>query len=266
MPYVSQRPEQQEHPDLGVRLRDAAPLVDAIKWLQVSGSEILNFDEARPDPDRVTVYLCNHGPVLAPFPAPALTVDALLQAGGYEDLTAVTLFHQVVEFNPVLSAVLSKYFGHATPELRSMAGLIRLMKERRFHILGTAPEGRSCLWSYDAPVGPFTRKGLMVAALEADADVILTAQKGIERLGLPLRLPFGLRLPFEGGPRGLLLTWWLPGRRAHVTLKYRRYRPLLSADERARLDPTQRRAQISAELDRMHAQLSALYESIPERP
>lgn len=249
-------------PELGVRLRNAAPLVEVIKWLQISGYEILNFEEARPAPDRVTVYLCNHGPVLAPFPAPTLTVDALLKAGGYEDLIAVTLFHRIVELNPLLSAVLTKYFGHSTPELRSKAGLIRLMKERRFQILGTAPEGRSCAWTYDAPVGPFTRQGLMVAALEADADVILTAQKGVERFGLPLRLPFGLRLPFEGGPRGLLLPWWYPGRRTFVTLKYKRYEPLMSAEERDGLSPMNRRAQIGAELARMHAQLSALYESM----
>ncbi len=201
--------------------------------------------------------------MLAPFPAPTLTVDALLQAGGYDDLRAVTLFHRIVEFNPVLSAVLTKYFGHATPELQSLSGLIRLMRERRFHILGTAPEGRSCAWTYDAPVGPFTRQGLMVAALEADADVILTAQKGVERFGLPLRLPFGLRLPFEGGPRGLQLSWWWPGRRTFVTLKYQRYKPLITPATRAQLAPDQRRAQIDAELTRMHAQLTALYESIP---
>jgi len=252
-----------ERPRLGVRLRDAAPLVAAIKKLQVSGYEILNLDAALPNPDRVTVYICNHGPVLAPFPAPTLTVAALLEAGGYEDLIAVTLFHWIVELNPVLSAVLTKYFGHSTPELRSMEGLIRLMKERRFHILGTAPEGRSCAWSYDAPVGPFTRQGLMVAALEADADVILTAQKGVERFGLPVRLPFGLRLPFEGGPRGLLLPWWYPGRRTFVTLKYGRYQPLMTAEERAGLSPGDRRVQLGAELARMHAQLTALYEEIP---
>ncbi len=253
----------QNTPELGVRLRDAVPLIEAVKKLQVSGYEILDFDEARPDPERVTVYLCNHGPVLAPFPAPTLTVDALLKAGGYDDLRAVTLFHWIVELNPVLSAVLTKYFGHSTRELQSMSGLIKLMKERRFHILGTAPEGRSCGWIYDDPVGPFTRKGLMVAALEADADVVLTAQKGIERFGLPVRLPFGLRLPFEGGPRGVQMSWWWPGRRAFVKIKYRRYVPLITAEARSRLDPVQRRVQIGAELDRMHAQLSVLYESIP---
>ena len=249
-------------PALGVHLRDAAPLVEVIKKAQIEGYEILNLAEGKPRPGRVTVYICNHGPVLWPLPAPALTVDALLKEGGFEDLVAVTLFHWVLELNPLASAVLTRYFGHSTRELRSVAGLIRLMKERRFDIVGTAPEGRSSGWSYDeAPFGPFTRRGLLVAALEADADVILTAQRGVERFGVPLRFPFGARLPFDDGPRGLLVSWWIPGRRAFVTIKYRRYQPRMSAAQRATLSPGERRAQIDEEIARMHAQLTALYQS-----
>jgi hypothetical protein len=256
---------QDETADLskvGVRLADARPLIDLVKKFQIEGYEILNLDEGRPHPERVTVYICNHGPLLAPLPAPALTVDALLDEGGYDDLRAVTLFHRIVEVVPFASMVLRKYFGHATPKLQSMAGLIELMKQRRFHIVGTAPEGRSCTWRYEAPVGPFTKQGLMVAALEAEADVILTAQKGVECFGYPVPFPFGLRLPFEGGPSGISLPFWWPGRKAYVQIKYLRYQPLISAEERATLSASARREQIGRELTRMHEQLSALYQSI----
>jgi len=246
-----------------VYLREAAPLVAVIKRLMVESYELLNPEVALPDPDGVTVYLSNHGPLLTPFPAAALTVDHLLRRGGYDELVAVTLFHRVVEWVPGLSPVLSRYFGHSTPELRSVAGLTALMRQRRIQILGTAPEGRSCVWAYDQGVGPFTKVGLMVAALQAGADIVLAAQKGLERFGLPLRLPGGAALPLPDRPRGVQLPRWVPGYRTHVTVHYGRYQPLLDPAARAALDPAARRAQLDQELGAIHHQLGALYAEIP---
>lgn len=250
--------------EFGVRLRESAPLIALVKRFLIADHVLLNPEEARPRPDRVTVYLSNHGPIFAPLPAPILTVDWLLQQGGYDELIAVTLFHKAIEFMPGVSPVLTRYLGHSTNELRSLEGLIRLMKAKRFHIIGTVPEGSSCVYTYDEPVGPFTTFGLMVAALEADADIILTAQKGVECFGLPVRLPFGLRLPLApGGPRGLQLPAWYPGLKARVSLKYQRYQPLMSAAARAALDPTHRREQLREESANVRDQLLALYRSVP---
>lgn len=253
-----------ERPEIGVPLREAAPLIRLVKRLLVESHTLVNPEVALPRKDRVTVYLANHGPLWTPFPAPVLTVDYLLAKGGYEDLVAVTLFHRVVELVPGLSPALTRYFGHSTPELRSLPGLIALMRARRIQILGTVPEGRSCVYSFEAPVGPFTKRGLMIAALEADADIVLTAQKGVERFGLPLRLPAGLTLPIPGRPRGLQLPVWYPGRRAHITVGYARYRPLRTAEERALLGPEERRAQLEEEISAIHRQLSDLYRSLPK--
>ena len=248
-------------PEFGVYLRDAAPAVKLFKAALVEDYEIINPEVGLPDPERVTVYLCNHGPMFTPMAAPVLLIDHLLKIGGYEDLIAVTLFHRAIEFIPGLSPLLRRYFGHSTTKLRSMPGLIELMKERRFHVIGTAPEGISCVGSYDEPVGPFTRQGLMVAALAAEAQIILTVQKGSERFGKAVRLPFGLTVPGTQGARGLVLPFWYPGYKARLRLKLRRYEPLMSAEARAKLGPSERKAQLREELRRMRAQLVALYHS-----
>ena len=244
-------------------LREAAPLVTALRRLLVESHELINPRVALPRRDRVTVYLTNHGPVWTPFPAPVLTVDYLLQQGGYDDLVAITLFHKLVEFIPGLSPLLTRYFGHSTPALRSVEGITEIMRARKVHIFGTAPEGRSCIYSFDAPVGPFTKVGLMVAALQADADIVLAAQKGVESFGAHLRLPAGATLPLPGRPRGLQLPVWVPGRRAHITVAYRRYAPRCSAQERAALPLHAQRAQLDEEIAAIHRELSDLYRSLP---
>lgn len=257
------RPRASRRPPLGVYLYETAPLLLAVKRLLIEDYELLNPEVALPDPDRVTVYLSNHGPMFAPLPAPVLTVDYLLQQGGYDELIAITLFHRAVQFMPGFSHLLARYFGHSTPELHSLSGLIALMKERAFNIIGTSPEGASCVGIYEDPVGPFTKPGLMIAGLEAGADIILAAQRGVECFGLPVRLPAGLSLPLAGRPRGLQLPFWYPGCKARVTLKYERYQPLRTAEDRARLSPGQRRAQLREEIDHIHHRLSQLYQSIP---
>lgn len=249
-------------PELGVYLKDAAPLILLIKALMVEDSELINPEVCQPDRDRVTVYLSNHGSFIAPIPAPALTAEYLLEQGGYDDLVVVTLFHTIAEFLPGLSPVLRRYFGHSTQKLRSLPRLIEMMKARRFHVIGTTPESRSAALSYDHPIGPFTKFGLMVAALESGADIVLTAQKGVEILGVPIRLPLGLTLPFEGRPRGVLFPLWYPGHRARIRIKYGRYQPLMSAEERCGLSRLARREQNRKDFDRIYEQLVALYDSI----
>lgn len=252
-------------PDVGIFLEDARPLIALVKRLLIEDYEILDSEQARPKRDRVTVYLCNHGPAFAPLPAPVLSVDHLLELGGYNDFVAVTLFHWFVEVVPGASHLLHRYFGHSTRQLRSISGLIEMMKARRFQIIGTAPEGISCALSYDEPVGAFTRVGLMVAALEADADIVLTAQKGVEVFGQRVDLPPGWRLPLRHGPRGLVLPRWYPGCKARVRLRHRRYTPLMSYAGRQALSGRERREQLNAEMAHIRRELIRLYRDIPGR-
>ena len=59
-----------ERPEIGVPLREAAPLVAAVKRLLVESHTLVEPEIALPRRERVTVYLANHGPLLTPFPAP----------------------------------------------------------------------------------------------------------------------------------------------------------------------------------------------------
>ncbi len=192
-----------------------------------------------------------------------LTVEHLLESGDYDDLIAVTLFHWIVEFIPGISPLLKRYFGHSTQKLRSMSGVIKMMKERRFQVIGTAPEGSSCVMAYDDPVGPFTRCGLMVAGLLADADIVMAAQSGVEIFGKRVLFPGGLALPLAHGPRGVLIPRWSPGLKAHVKVKYRRYEALKPPQELAALEGSARRAALGNEITRIQGQLNELYLSIP---
>lgn len=247
-------------PEVGIPLREAAPFVALVKWLFVEDYEIKNPEEGIPRRDGVTVYVCNHGPVIAPVPAPALTVEMLLQRGGYDDLLAVTLFHWVVELVPGMAPVLRRYFGHATRKMRTVDQVVEAMRAGQFQIIGTAPEGASCSLSYDEAVGPFTRHGLLIAGLRAGADLVLTAQRGTEVFGKELPFPAGLRVPAFGKPaRGLLLPRWSPRRRARVTLEYRRFVPRLSPEALEALPPDQRRAHIGEELRRIQRELCELH-------
>ena len=252
------------HPDIGVFLKDSAPLIRLMKGLFVEEATLLNPQECLPRPNRVTVYLSNHGPITAPFPPPILTVEHLLKLGGYEELVAVTLFHWIVEITPGLSPLLKRYLGHSTRALRSMEGVTEMMRQRRFNIIGTAPEGSSSGYYYDEPVGPFTRCGLIVAGLLAGADFVLTAQKGIEHFGRRIPFPGGpKKLPVVGRPNGVQLINWYPGKRARVTLKYGRYVQRTSPEELAAAGKAERRSLLGAEIQAIHAQLSDQYRSIP---
>ncbi len=264
---MSRGPSTRSDREIGIPLREARPLIRAVKLLMVEQATLVNTEAALPDPDRVTVYLSNHGPVFAPFPAPVLTIDHLLQRGGYEDLVAVTLFHRVVEFMPGVSPVLRRYFGHSTRQCRSVSGLAELMRQRRFQIIGTVPEGSSSCFTYDDPVGHFTKAGLLVAALEADADIVLTAQKGVEVFGRAIRRPRRVirRLPETrvfGRPTGVLLPWWSPRRRGRITLAYRRYQPISAPGELAALKGAERKLRIGQEMVHARSQLLDLYRSI----
>jgi len=251
-------------PPVGVHLSDAAPLIAAYRALFIEDSELIDVEQALPERDRVTVYLANHGSFIAPFPAPMLTVAHLLERGGYDDLVAVTLFHKVAELIPGLSPILRRFFGHSTPKLTSLSGLIELMKARQFQIVGTAPEGWASIFTWDQPVGKLTKVGLMVAAFEADADLILAVQKGMEVYGREAPLPFGLRLPISGRPRGFLFPVYWPGLRATIRVKFERYEPSLPFAQRQQLSPAERRAWNEQEFERVRLHMNELYRSIPD--
>jgi hypothetical protein len=253
-------------PDHRVHLSDAAPFVALYKALFLDVCELIDVEQALPDRAGVTAYVVNHGSFVAPYPAPVLTVAHLLERGGYDDLVAVTLFHRVAEFIPGLAPVLRRFLGHSTREIRTLADLVALLRSGRVHLVGTAPEGWTSLFTWDEPVGPFTKVGLVVAALEAEATLVLAAQKGVEVFGRPLPLPAGLRLPLPGRPRGLLLPVYTPGRRASVRVKYERYEPSLSFAERSAFSPARKREWYTREIERVRRRLVLLYESIPDLP
>ena len=255
-------------PEIGVHLREAAPLIEVIKFLMVEDFELINPEVALPDRDRVTVYLVNHGSFIAPTVAPALTVEYVLQQGGYDDLVAVTLFHWIAEYIPGLSPIFVKFFGHSTRKLRSLPGLVEMMRAKRFQVIGTAPEGVSSIFIYDEPIGPLTKGGLIVAALEADADIVLAVQKGMEVFGRPVVLPLGATFPVEGlfpylkQPRGMLLPVWNRRRRARLRVKYARYEPLVPYSERSESSRRERRKLNGEEIERIRQQMIDLYRSM----
>ncbi len=250
-------------PEVGVCLGDAAPLVAIFQTLFIEDYELIDIEQALPDRDKVTAYFVNHGSFIAPFPAPMLTVAHLLERGGFDDLVALTLFHKVAEFIPGLSPLLQRYFGHSTNELQSVSDLIEMMKARKFHMIGTAPESWSSIFTWDDPIGPLRKVGLLVAALEADADIVLAVQKGMEVYGRELNLPWGARFPGILGPRGLLLPVFKPLPRARIRVKYERFKPSLTFDQRARLTATERRAWNQQEFVRVRRHMIDLYRSIP---
>ena len=252
-----------DRPELGIYLKQAAPMITLVKRFWVNHHRLIDADQCLPRPGRVTVYISNHGPMFAPLPAPALTVDHLLSLGGYDQFVAITLFHNVVEWVPGVSLMLRKTFGHSTTRLRSMSDLIEMMKQRRFNIIGTTPEGSSSAFCYDEPVGAFTRPGLMIAALESEADIVLAAQKGVEVFGMPVRFPADLTLPMPERPRGLMFPRWYPGLKADVTVAYRRFEPATTPARRDAMGERGRREALSDEMIRIRAELLDLYHSIP---
>ena len=60
-----------------------------------------------------------------------------------------------------------------------------------------------------------------------------------------------------------MVPLWYPGRRADVTIKYRRYEPTLQADELTALPRPERRRRLDLEMARVRRQLLELYRSIP---
>lgn|GEM_PF-4570689 len=254
--------EHRKRPEIGVYLHEAAPVVELVKKYMLDGFDLVSPEQALPEPDRVTVYISNHGPMFAPLPAPALTVDYLLKQGKFDNLVAVTLFHRIIRFLPGMSTMMTRYFGHSTPALNSISGLVDQMKARRFHIIGTAPEGTSCMLSYDEPVGPFTKFGLLKAALEANANIVLVAQRGIEPLGRRVRFPWGLTLPVFGQANGIQVPVIDPRLKVHVKVRHERYQPIMPADDRAKLPISDQRTLVGKEFTRMRRRMLEMYESL----
>ena len=68
-----------ERPEFGIYLKETAPFVSFMKDFSIASAELINPELAKPSEDRVTVFLSNHGSFIAPFPAPILTLDYLLE-------------------------------------------------------------------------------------------------------------------------------------------------------------------------------------------
>jgi len=112
------------------------------------------------------------------------------------------LLHKAVLTTPVFKNIAKYYVGNT---LSGYQELINILKTVPNAFVATAPEGVSCNFVYDDPIGEFTTLGLLKAALETDTNIVMACIKQDEPMSIPVDLSIvsqfkkgakGIRLPF----------------------------------------------------------------------
>lgn len=112
------------------------------------------------------------------------------------------LLHKAVLTTPVFKDIAKYYVGNT---LSGYQELVNILKTVPNAFVATAPEGVSCNFVYDDPIGEFTTLGLIRAALETDTNIVMAVIKQEKPMSIPVKLPLigqfkkgakGVRIPF----------------------------------------------------------------------
>ena len=211
----------------GIHLKDMEPFYDFVLNHLVEQAELFNGEALLPQNGKPVVIITSHGPGLAWVPILALLGKHYVDFG-YGNLIGGMVPHKAVFLIPGLKAYYKKVLGAPT-SVGSVDELVLLLKNRQIQVTGTAPEGANSFLSFREYVGPFRSRGMIAAAIRAEANLVLVTHQGAETWNRRLRMPLGLSLPNSFGLRGVNLT--LPPYRKldHYVALCKAYKPSMKA-------------------------------------
>ncbi len=244
----------------GVQMKKFAPYTDFVLKHLVGQGEIINPEALLPTDGRPVVAVVSHGPGAAWIPLVALVGKYFID-NGFGDIVGGMYPHKALFLIPGLKDYYRRVLGTPT-DVQTVDDVAALLKNREIGLTGTAPEGANCLLSFSDYVAPFRSKGMIAAAIKADAAVCLMAHQGAESWNIRINLPLGLSIPRTNGLRGINIT--LPPYRKinHYMVMCRRYQPSISSADLAACSKDAARHLIGMEIETMRRQMNAMTDEL----
>ncbi|MBU2489343.1 MAG: hypothetical protein KKA60_08125 [Proteobacteria bacterium] len=247
---------------MGAPVGRAAPMASRALARMVKNLHLYNTRAVLPDGDRPMVILASHGTLAAPMPAVA-AVARLWAENGLSDRVVGFYPHPSFLMIPGIRQ-LFEYVG--TPSrVYDVDSLVKLLKEGKMHLAGTAPEAVNCNFTWDEYVAPLRNAGMLEAAILADATVCLMAHLGGDAWAWRLKLPFGLTVPMTGGLSGVNVQFPPFRRIKDYGVIFRRYRPGTTAARLGGLPRRQRHMLLRVELEKIRNQLLLMTDELAGR-
>ncbi len=247
---------------MGAPIRRAAPMAGRMLSRLVKNLSLYNTRAVLPDENRPMVILAAHGTLVAPLPAMA-AITRLYAENGLGDLVAGFYPHPSILMIPGVRQFFE--FLGAPTRAYDVDTLVRLMKEGKIHVAGTAPEAVNCNFTWDEYVAPLKNAGMLEVAILTDATVCLMAHLGGDAWAWRLRLPFGLTVPMTNGLSGVNVQFPPLTRIRDYGVLFRRFRPGVTAAKLCGVSRRERKMLLRVELEKIRNQLLLMTDELAAR-
>ena len=247
----------------GVPIKNYQPFSDFVLNKMVKKAELINGQALLPTDGEPVVVIASHGPNIAWVPLAALVGKFILDSG-YGDIVGGFFPHKAVFLVPGFKDYYKRVLGAPT-DIHTVEAFVDLLKNHEVGVTGTAPEGANCLLAYDEYVAPFQSKGMIAAAIRANASICLVVHQGAEDWNLRVRLPFGWKVPLTNGLRGINIPL-IPFKKIdRYMARCERFKPRLCANDLEGKSKRQVRRLLNIEVERMRAAMNLMTDELKVR-
>lgn len=244
----------------GMRMKNVLPYTRFVLNRLVRDAEIINGKALLPTDGRPVVAIASHGPGFAWIPLPALTGKVFME-NGCGDVIGGMYPHKAMLLIPGLKKYYKKILGAPT-EIKTVSEIVATLKKKEIGFTATAPEGANCLFSFDKYVAPFRSKGMIAAAIKADAGICLVVHQGAEDWNVTFNLPFGWTMPLTNGIRGIHLTFPPYKKIDHFIALCRRYKPSISSKDFHGKTKKMERELLNREIEKIRFEMNRMTDEV----
>ena len=247
----------------GVPMKNYQPFTNFVLNHLVKKSELLNGEALLPTDGRPVVAIASHGPNIAWLPLAALVGKYFIESG-YGDIMGGFFPHKAVFLVPGFKKYYQRVLGAPT-DVKTVDEFVDLLKDNALGLTGTAPEGANCLLAYNEYVAPFQSKGMIAAAIKADASMCLLVHQGAEAWNIRIKLPFGWTVPLTNGLAGINLPL-LPYKKIdHYMVSCQRYQPGIRSADLVGKSQREVRLLMNIEVEKIRAEMNLMTDALKLR-
>jgi hypothetical protein len=243
-----------------VQMKKFKPYTDFVLTNLVNKADIINPEALLPTDGRPVIAITSHGPGAAWIPLVALVGKFFLD-NGYGDIVGGMYPHKALFLIPGLKNYYRRVLGTPT-DINSVDDIVTLLRNNEIGLAGTAPEGANCLLSFRDYVAPFRSKGMIAAAIKADASICLMAHQGAEAWNIRVNLPFGLTVPRSNGVRGINIALPPYKKLGRYMVLCRRYTPAITSADLAGKTKKEARRLLNIEIENIRMQLNLMTDEV----
>lgn len=247
----------------GVPIKNYHPFTSFVLNKLVRKAEIINGKALLPTQGRPVVAIASHGPNIAWVPLTAL-IGKFFIDHGYGDIVGGFFPHKAVFLVPGFKEYYKRVLGTPT-DVNTMEEFVQLLKNHEIGVTGTAPEGANCLLAFDKYVAPFRSKGMIAAAIQADASICLLVHQGAEDWNIRISLPFGWTVPFTEGLRGINIPLPPYKKVDRYLVMCKRYKPAITSRDLKGKTSKQVRLLVNVEVEKIRAEMNRMTDQLKER-